>query len=121
MSAKVALNCGPDEAAAATHLGQTKFPESGGLESHPADPKQFNEALRTAFTAFCGVFYEIHDAIYRFDMIEVRYHQVIDKWMAALRDQRAAERIIPRTARARFGCTGDVKSESPRFLRRFFV
>ena len=38
MSAKVALNCGPDEAAAATHLGQTKFPESGGLESHPADP-----------------------------------------------------------------------------------
>ena len=52
---------------------------------------------------------DTHEVIYRPQMIEVRYHPAFDKWLTGLRDQRAADRIVSRIGRVRFGHMGDVK------------
>ena len=50
---------------------------------------------------------DIHEAFYRPEMIEVRYHPAFDTWLTNLRDQRAADRIVSRIGRARFGHMGE--------------
>lgn len=53
---------------------------------------------------------DIHELTYRSEMIVALYHPVFDKRQASLCEQRAADRLVSRIRRVRFGHMCDVKA-----------
>ena len=85
--------------------------DSSGSEGRSSARRQLSQSSeRHQMLNPLHVIDDIPEAFYRPAMIEVRYHPAFDKWLAILRDQRAADRIVSRIGRARFGHMGDVKT-----------